>query len=46
MKLVALHYGKESPDSISKAPTHACGVGIDFYFIRPLFSFHLMDTES
>ena len=29
------HYGKESPDSISKASTHACGVGIYFYFIRP-----------
>ena len=26
---------KESPDSISKASTHACGVGIYFYFIRP-----------
>ena len=26
---------KEGPDSISKASTHACGVGIYFYFIRP-----------
>ena len=26
---------KESPDSISKASTHACGVGIYFHFILP-----------
>ena len=29
------HYGKQSPDSRSKASVHACGVGSYVYFIRP-----------
>ena len=30
-------YGKENPDSISKASTHDCGVGIYLYYIRCLY---------